>query len=659
MMQSSVIDFRVCLINHSAYNLPTLFHFLPTLAKRTMRASPSLLVSIFIVACQPHAQIDRTVVAGSVQSAEVEAVSATKADYESQLSAELLYDILLASIAAQRNNTKQALASLSSAAYRSKDRRLIGESIRFALSINAYQQASALVQFLNQLQPNNDIARFSLAKVHLLSGDRERAFVLLTELIKDKTDYRVGLLQEIATLLSKQDQQTVLDGFITHIEKSPANEQLTLTAALLAAELNNVDEYSRLLDHTLELKADWEDPGIRKLIILSDHDVAKMKRFAEAHIHRHPKQMLFRLQYAQRLLQHHNTDAALDHLKQILRLNPDAIDALFTVGIVYLHKNFLAEAKKMLVRYLQLNAENEQDLLRNDQSRIYLADIEFQLKNYTAAESYLYSVSSPRYYLNAQIKMADIIGKRDDVDAALRHLRQIDNVNDEQRIQIILAQNMLLKTYNRLAQARLLLDESLQQYPQQPDLLYNRGLLAAQMNLLALHERDMRQVIALLPENAHAYNALGYTLADQTDRLEEAMVLISKANQLLPDDPYILDSMGWVHFRLGHHAQAIKFLRQAFRIRHDAEIAAHLGEVLWVHGNKDEAMKIWTQGIRRTPENLILRNTIKRFSQQQNPANIIDKCVSAIAGSHWHERLPLQHCTLEKSVIQKQTALLV
>ncbi|WP_423910320.1 tetratricopeptide repeat protein [Candidatus Spongiihabitans sp.] len=579
-------------------------------------------VLLFIGACQSPSPTAAIFAHSSIQAHGQAPEQATETKPQSQLTAELLYDLLVASIASQRNRPIVAQEALSSAAYQSRDHRIISGAIQLAMDLEEYQQAMALAQFFNRLQPDNYRIILSLAKAQFKLGEHQNALALLIDLVKNQTAHNILpdilVLQDIAALLSAQNQKTVLPEFIKYVEKNSANEQLTLTAALLASRLGNADEFIRLLDKTLELKSDWEFPGTLKLSELSNRDLNSMTSFAENYLKANPEHEKFKFQYARLLIQQDNIDSALDHLKEILVFNPDSADTLFTIGIIYLDKDLLAESKKALERYLELNLKNDRNRQKTDQSRIYLADIEFELKNYSAAALHLHGVSSQRYYLDAQVKMAWVIAQRDDIDSALNHLQQIYTANDDQRTRIILEQDVLLREHNQLDRSRLVLNEGLEEFPEHPDLLYNRGLLAAQMELLELHEQDMRKLIGLQPDNAHAYNALGYTLADQTDRLDEAMDLIAKANELLPDNGFILDSMGWVHFRLGHNEQAIKFLRQALEVRQDAEIAAHLGEVLWVTGHKDEALKIWQQGTEWGPENSILKNTIDRFSQQQS-----------------------------------------
>ncbi len=591
-------------------------------AKLTICAS----VLLFIGACQSHSPTVEIFAHRSIQAPDQAPdqapTPAAETKAQSQLTAELLYDLLVASIASQRDQPMVALETISSAAYLSRDRRIIAEAIQFAMDIKQYQQAISLAQFFNRLHPDNYRIILSLAKAQFKLGEHQNALALLIDLVKNQTAQNTlpdtVVLQNIAALLSAQDQKTVLPEFIKYVEKNPANEQLTLTAALLASRLGNADEFIRLLDKTLELKPDWEFPGTLKLSELSTRDLDSMTSFADNYLIANPKHEKFKLQYARLLIQQDDIDSALDHLKEILVFNPDSADTLFTMGVIYLDKYLLEESKKALERYLELNLKNGRSWQKTDQSRIYLADIELELKNYSAAALYLHGVSSQRYYLDAQVKMAWVIVQRDDIDSALNHLQQIYTINDDQRVRIILEQDVLLKEHNQSDRSRLVLDEGLKEFPEHPNLLYSRGLLAAQMELLELHEQDMRKLIELQPDNARAYNALGYTLADKTDRLDEAMDLIAKANELLPDNSFILDSMGWVHFRLGHNEQAIKFLREALEGRQDAEIAAHLGEALWVAGHKDEAMKIWQQGTEWGPENSILKNTIDRFSQQQS-----------------------------------------
>ena len=222
---------------------------------------------------------------------------------------------------------------------------------------------------------------------------------------------------------------------------------------------------------------------------------------------------------------------------------------------------------------------------------------------------------SQRYYLTAQLTISRSMAEQGRFDEALTHLAEIMPRSVSEQVQIYLAEEQLLRDGNRMDQALALLNAALVDLPDDPDLLYARGLVTAQLKQLAEHERDMRRLIELQPDNAHAYNALGYTLADQSIRLDEALALINKAIELQPGDPFILDSLGWVHYRLGNHGLAVSSLRKAFELRSDPEIAAHLGEALWAQGRFEDARDVWDLGLGHEdgPENPVLQETIRRL----------------------------------------------
>ena len=529
---------------------------------------------------------------------------------ESRLTTEMLYDILLASIAAQRDHSEIALESLSRAAYHSRDPRLIKNAIQYAMHNAKYQQAEELAQLLHQLESENHMAVLAIAQTQFKQGDLDSALRLVVDLASTRNEEDIAVFHDIASLLSKQDDPAVYADFMAASAQSPDNRTLMLTAALLASRMNHAKEYTTLLDKTLQLKPDWEVPAIFKLLVLSGEDAGKMREYAIGHLEANPGQDRFRLQYAQELMQQNDLDRSLTHLQMILASDPDHFSALLSIGLLYMELGDLKKAKKTLSRYLELDPEN-------DQAKLHLAEIAFQQENYAEATRLLYGVYSDTYYFEAQVKLAEILGVQHGLEAALGHLQQINPASNAQAIRIILEQHRHLILDDQLERSKRTLDEGLERYPDHPDLLYSRGLLAEKLGLLTLLEQDLRKLIALQPENAHAYNALGYTLADKTDRLDEALGLISRAHALLPDNPFILDSMGWVHFRLGNHELALDYLRQALEGQKDPVIAAHLGEVLWITGEREEAREIWKKGVEWGTDSTVLDDTIERFSVYQ------------------------------------------
>ena len=533
---------------------------------------------------------------------------------------ELLYNVIVAFFAAQRNQPETALAYISRAAWQSRERHLVTESIRIAMANQEFQQAIDLSRLLEPFEPDDYLAAMSVARAHFRLGEIGTGLDLLADLTKKCNQNHSYIFQAIAELFISTENSALFDSFRKLVESRPDNAALQLTAAHLSARQNQPERYVEQLNRVLALKPDWEFPATLLLIQLNygnnddsagENNTAASRHayeFAIEHLEAHPEQLRFRLQFARHLTENGDMELALEQLNITLDTNPDTLEALFATGVIYFEKDDLVHSRDYFVRYLRLDPGN-------GQARIYLSDIEYRQGNYVAAANYLYGVASRQHYLDAQIRLAVILAKRHEVDAGVRHLQQIDVVSDEDKIRLILQQDLLLREYDRYDQSKQVLDEGLKRFPDHPDLLYNRGLVTAKMDRIDLHERDMRKLIEIEPDNAHAYNAFGYTLADKTDRLEEAMALIKKANALLPDNPFILDSMGWVHFRLGNNGKAIEYLMLALDARQNAEIAAHLGEVLWVTGNREEARKIWDKGIEWDPGNGILKQTIERFSQ--------------------------------------------
>ncbi|NIO42576.1 MAG: tetratricopeptide repeat protein, partial [Burkholderiales bacterium] len=218
------------------------------------------------------------------------------------------------------------------------------------------------------------------------------------------------------------------------------------------------------------------------------------------------------------------------------------------------------------------------------------------------------------HYFEAQTRLGVVIARQGHLEAAREHLHGIETQSDEQRVQLFLAEEQILREAKKYAEALETLNESLEALPRNQDLLYARALIGEKLDLVELAERDLRAILEQDPDNAQALNALGYTLADRTTRYKEALVLIERALALKPDDPFILDSMGWVQYRLGNNTEAIKYLKRALSIRNDAEISAHLGEVLWVTGDRMQARSVWKKALEDTPDNDTLLGIIKKFN---------------------------------------------
>ncbi len=245
----------------------------------------------------------------------------------------------------------------------------------------------------------------------------------------------------------------------------------------------------------------------------------------------------------------------------------------------------------------------------------YLGQIAESREDIEAALAAYRKVSDGEHRLNAQIRAAVLLAESGRLVQARAHLHGLRSDNSQQAIRIYRAEAEILTKRKDYEDAMQVYDGALADYPQDTDLLYSRAMLAEKMDDLERLEQDLRSILAREPNNADALNALGYTLADRTDRYSEAYELVKRAYELKPDDHYVIDSMGWTLYRMGRHQEALMHLRRAMDLNGDPEIAAHLGEVLWVSGDKQAAMEIWDTALKGTPDDPRLLDVKKRFEK--------------------------------------------
>jgi tetratricopeptide (TPR) repeat protein len=277
------------------------------------------------------------------------------------------------------------------------------------------------------------------------------------------------------------------------------------------------------------------------------------------------------------------------------------------VGLLSLQLKDLDTAESTFKTLLDLDYRDP------DAVRYYMGQVQEERKRYDEAELWYRSVARGENLLSAQSKVAQMLAKQGRLDEGLKYLRQVEPQNNQQRAQLSMAEAQLLREAGRYQEAYDLLGKALEKLPNYPDLLYDYAMAAEKLDKIEVMEANLRRLMQIKPDHAHAYNALGYTLADRNIRLQEARDLIAQALKLAPDDPFIVDSMGWVEFRLGNFNQSLEYLHRAYQMRADPEIAAHLGEVLWAKGERDEAKRVWQAALKEYPDNETLRRAVKRF----------------------------------------------
>jgi tetratricopeptide (TPR) repeat protein len=527
-----------------------------------------------------------------------------------ELDADTLYEVLLGEIAGQRGQIGVASEALSRAARRTRDPRLAERATLAALYAKQYDDALAAAQLWVELRPDSFEARESLASIYLETNRPAEAReqferILAGEQARDNLEQAY---MRIAAVLGRATSRgATVETMQALVRSHPGVAAAHFALAHLAVRNGDLDVAATAVDRALELRPDWEEAALFKArILVSQKNAAKAQLFYEDYLRRYPSATNVRVHYARHLIDQKQWEKARDQFKQVAEEAPEDADAVYAVGLLALQTSRLDEAERYLKRTVELRPQN-------DQARIYLGQVVEQNKRYGEAARWYGEVGAGEHYFEAQTRLAIVIAKQGDLDKARQHLRSVTAENDQQRVQLVLAEEQMLRDAKRYDEALTVLNGALERLPEDKDLLYARALIAEKLDKLPLLETDLRAILKKDPQNVNALNALGYTLADRTDRHSEAKEYLARALELKPDDPFVLDSMGWLHYRTGNNVEAIKYLKRALGIRNDAEIAAHLGEVLWMAGDKSEARSVWTRALRETPESEALRDVIKKF----------------------------------------------
>jgi tetratricopeptide (TPR) repeat protein len=354
------------------------------------------------------------------------------------------------------------------------------------------------------------------------------------------------------------------------------------------------------------MKPGWAQAAILHAQVLRKASLDEAIAFYRSFVERYPDSKEVRLQLAREYAGARRNAEARAEFKSVERLSGTDPQVPYAIGLLSLQLEDAAEAESAFRRALGLG--------HPDPGAVYLGlgQAAELAKHPDEALDWYHKVDAGDR-LRAQMRIASLIAKRDGLAKGRAYLQGIEPRTQEERIQMVQIEAQLLRDAKAWQDTYDVLSQAVERFPESFELLYDRAMAAERVDKLDVLEADLRRVIELKPDYAHAYNALGYTLADRTDRLDEAYELIGKAVKLSPEDPFILDSLGWVQYRRGQLDDALRNLRAAYRVRPDPEIAAHLGEVLWKMGQRDEADRVWKTALNDHPDHETLLAVIQKF----------------------------------------------
>ncbi len=578
-----------------------------------MRNSLKLFLSLVLSAGAPLAVAQ----AAPAQSAPEQAAPAPAADAapsalpeEEGLDEETLYDFLLGEIALQRNDPALAAKTFLELAKKTRDARIARRAVEVANEAHMPELALEAAKNWQSIEPSSPQALQVVAAL-LIAGKRvEEAEPYLEKLLAaDGVNVENGFLQLNRLLAGNPDRQANRRAVRKLAAKYPDLAQARFAVAQAAFAAG--DEATALAEirRAEEIRPDWELAAIFEAQVLQKRSPAQASKRLGEFVDKHPNSREARLNYARALVLEKRYPEARKQFEALLAANPGNPDVIYAVGLLAFQLKDYATAEENMKRLLALGTRDPQQI------RYILGQIAEEQKHWPQAIEWYQQIEGGEHAFAARLRTASVIAKQGKLDEARDYLHKIEPQDADERVQLVVAEAQLLRDANRDRDAFDLLDQALKKSPDQPELLYDFALTAEKLDRFDLLEANLRKLIQIRPDNAHAYNALGYSLADRNMRLPEARKLVQKALELAPDDAFIIDSMGWVLYRQGDFKGALRELRRAYDGRPDAEIGAHLGEVLWVSGDRAAAQRVWNEALEAAPDNETLQKTIQRLKR--------------------------------------------
>jgi tetratricopeptide (TPR) repeat protein len=530
------------------------------------------------------------------------------------LTEELIYKLLSSEIAFQRGDWQTAYVTLLSLAQQTRDPRIARRAAEVALSAKQADEALAAVRMWRMLAPSSDEATQYYLSFIILSDNLAEAQPILEERLKEARPQTRGLLAfQMQRLLARAKDKAAAFSMLEQI-LAPYLDLPEARLALAQGAYANGDIQRARQEAQNALKAKPDSELAILALVQVTPDKAEALKLLGGFVAKYPKSRDVRMAYARMLVEQKQYAKARGEFDSLLKEQPQDLTSLYALGVLGVQTNDFKAAEQYLTTYLNLLSVKPDDERDPSQALLLLAQIAEERKDSDAVLKWLAQIEPGEAYLNAQIKRAQVIAKRGDMAGARKLLHEISVSGEREEAQIVVAEGQLLRDANLLQESLNVFREGIKRFPTNTDILYDYAMVAEKGSQWDVMEDSLRKIMELAPNNQHAYNALGYSLAERNIRLDEAYTLIDKALKLAPDDPFIMDSMGWVQFRLGKLKEAEALLRRAYDLRPDVEIAAHLGEVLWFKGQKEDAQKLWRDAQTKDPQNDTLKSTLARLN---------------------------------------------
>jgi tetratricopeptide (TPR) repeat protein len=534
-----------------------------------------------------------------------------------ELTGDMLYRITKAELEFKQGQWQGPYITMMALAQQTRDPRLARRAAEIALTAKQPEEGLSAIRLWRSLAPDSDEAMQYFLGFAVTADDLSEAEAVFEQRLKNAPPAArpLAMFQMQQYLLRAKDKAAAFA--LTQRVLLPYDG--TLEAHLILAQgafsLNDAARARDEADKALAIKPNSELAILTKAQVAGDLESAV--KLLTGFLQQYPNAREVRAAYARILVDNKQIDEARKQFLLLLKDQPDNIATLYALGVMSMQTSDLAEAERYFSRFVAALEEHPNDERDPSKALLILSQIAEQRNDLDAAYNWLEKIdgSDEKVYLAARMKMAVLLARKGQVDQGRQLLAELKPSEAADQAQVFQTDAQLLRDAGDHRAAYVVLDNAVKRYPDNPDLLYDYALVAEKLGQVELMEKVLRQVMIAAPDNQHAYNALGYSLAERNERLPEAYTLIDKALQMAPGDPFIMDSMGWVQYRMGKLDEAESFLRRAYALRNDPEIAVHLGEVLFAKGDHDGAQKMWKEAQAKDPKNDALKSTLARLNQ--------------------------------------------
>lgn len=519
-----------------------------------------------------------------------------------------VYQALVGEFALRQGDAELSASAWGDLALRTRDPQVLARAIEVLIFARKYDAALELADIWLSIEPDSPKAAQARSTLLLHANRLEDLAPQISKLLAQDVAALPANLMQLNRLLArhadKKAVQQLVDRVVVPYDSYPEAHFAMSQAA------NNAGDELRALSETekaLQLRPDWEPAALIRAQLQVRHAATTAIAGLDDFVRRNPTAQDARLLLARFLIAEKRYGESRTHFDELIKQAPNNPEVIYPLAMLTLQQGNAQQGKEQLERLLQTDFPDKSTV------RFFIAQIDEELKQPEAALAQYLQVTGGEQYIAARTRAALIQQKQGNLESARETIRATRGSTAAERTQLLLAESQLLREVGRNDEAYAVLEAALVKEPDNTELLYEAALLAERRGKPEVLEVHLKRVLGLKPDHAHALNALGYSLADRNVRLDEAEKLIARALQSAPDDAFIMDSQGWVFFRQGRLDEALKTLQQAYSLKRDGEIAAHVGEVLWVLGRKEEARKVLKEAAQLHPDNEALQAVIKKL----------------------------------------------